>query len=68
MGMRDVTFEELLTILRSPTELVAKRATESRDYNDTNHADIRGSRGVPATHKNTLTTMSSGPCLPPSML
>jgi hypothetical protein len=68
MGMRDVTFEELLAILRSPAELVANTAAENRDHNHTDHADNRGSRGAPAAHKNTLTTVSSGPCLPPSML
>jgi hypothetical protein len=59
MGMRDVTFEELLAILRSPAELVANTAAENRDHNDTDHADIRGSRGAPATHKNTLTLLAA---------
>lgn len=48
MSIRDVTFEELLAILRSPAELVAKTAAENRDRNDPGHADIRGSRGTPA--------------------
>jgi hypothetical protein len=68
MSMRDVTFEELLAILRSPAELVANTAAENRAHNDTDHADNRGSRGAPSAHKNRLTTMSSGPCLPPSIL
>jgi hypothetical protein len=48
MSIRDVTFEELLAILRSPTELVAKTAAKNRNSNDTDRADIRGSRGAPA--------------------
>jgi hypothetical protein len=49
MSIRDVTFEELLAIFRGPAELVAKMVAENRDHNDTDHADIRVSRGAPAT-------------------
>jgi len=38
MTIRDVTFEELLAILRSPPELVAKRAAENPHRDDTDHA------------------------------
>jgi len=47
MSIRDVTFEELLTILRSSPELVAKTAVENLRRDDIDHArrDARESRG-----------------------
>ena len=59
MSIRDVTFEELLTILRSSPELVAKTAVENLRRDDIDHArrDARESRG------NDRRPASSQPCL-----
>jgi hypothetical protein len=42
MSIRDVTFEELLAMLRRPPELVVKKtAAKNIDRDDTDHVDIR---------------------------
>jgi hypothetical protein len=46
MNIREVTFEELLAILRSPPELVVKTAAENPHRDNTDHARrARESRG-----------------------
>jgi hypothetical protein len=41
MSIRDVTFEELLAMLRRSPKLVAKKAAENSDRDKAGHADIR---------------------------